>query len=237
MDSTGNNEGKQRRPRIVEIIGPAGAGKTTLCNMLSRCGSGIRLGNFPDVRKAANALFFISHGFRLIPTLIDISRYCDGRLSRREFAWLTILSGWSSVLQRELKKNNDIILLDQGPVYLLTETSEFGPEYLRRRTAAELLWKDLYSRWADVLDVVVWLDAADIDLTERIRSRDKEHPVKDQSIETTSEFLVCYRRAYERTISRLSANRPGLKILRFDTSRTSPQEIAGQLLLEFSCAY
>jgi len=235
MESTRNNEDKQRRPRIVEIIGPAGAGKTTLCNVLSR--SGIRLGNFPNVRKAANAPFFISYGSRLIPTLIDISRYCDGRLSRREFAWLTILNGWSNVLQRELKKNNDIILLDQGPVYLLTETSEFGPEYLRGKTAAKLLWKDLYSRWADVLDVVVWLDAADTDLTERIRSRDKGHPVKDRSIETTFEFLVCYRRAYERTISRLSANHPGLKILRFDTSQTSAQEIADQLLFEFGYAY
>lgn len=236
IDATRNSGSKQIRPRIVEIIGPAGAGKTTLCNMLSRYGSDIRLGNFPDVRKVTNALFFILYGTRLIPALIDISRHYGGRLSRREFAWLAILNGWSNVLQRELKRNNDIILLDQGPVYLLTETSEFGPEYLRRKTAAKLLWQDLYSRWADVLDVVVWLDAADTDLTERIRRREKGHPVKDRSIETTFEFLVCYRRAYERTISRLLANHPGLKILRFDTSRTSPQEIASQLLLEFGCA-
>jgi RNase adaptor protein for sRNA GlmZ degradation len=135
-----------------------------------------------------------------------------------------------------LKKSHDIILLDQGPVYLLTETSEFGPEYLRRKTATELLWKDLYSRWANVLDVVVWLDAADADLAERIRNRRKEHPVKDRSMETTFEFLVRYRSAYERTLCRLLANRPGLKILRFDTGRTSLQEIADQLLPEFDCA-
>jgi hypothetical protein len=220
----------------VEIIGPAGAGKTTLCHVLGRSGSGIRLDNFPDVRKAANAPFFILYGYRLIPALIDVSRYRDGRLSRREFAWLTILNGWSNILQRELKRNNDIILLDQGPVYLLTETSEFGPEYLKSKPAVRRLWKDLYSRWANVLDVVVWLDAADADLAERIRSREKGHPVKDRSMETTLEFLVCYRRAYERTISRLLADHPGLKILRFDTSRTSPQEIASQLLLEFGCA-
>jgi hypothetical protein len=233
MDSTNNNMGKQTRCRIVEIIGPAGAGKTTLCNILIRIGGGIRLSNFPDVRKVTNAPFFISYGLRLIPSLIDIPQRCDRWLSRREFAWLTILHGWSSVLQRELKKNNDIILLDQGPVYLLTETSEFGPEYLRKKTAAKLLWKDLYSRWANILDVVIWLDSADVDLAERIRSRDKAHPVKDQSKETVFEFLVRYRRAYERTISHLLANDPGLKISRFDTSRTSPQEIACQLLLEF----
>lgn len=236
MDSTRNNEGRQRKPRIVEVIGPAGAGKTTLCSVLSRSGSGIRLGNFPDVRKAANALFFISYGSRLIPTLIDISQYHDGRLSRQEFAWLTILSGWSNILQKELKKNSDIILLDQGPVYLLTEISEFGPESLKRKPAGKRLWRDLHSRWSNVLDVVVWLDAADVYLAERIHSREKGHPVKDRSIETTLEFLACYRRAYERTISRLLANHSGLKILWFDTSRTSPQEIASQLLLEFGCA-
>jgi hypothetical protein len=236
MDSTDNRGGTQRKSRIVEIIGPAGAGKTTLCDVLIRSASGVRLSNFPDVRNVANVPFFISYGFQLIPSLIDIPQRYDRWLSRREFAWLTILNGWSSVLKRELKKNNDIILLDQGPVYLLTEASEFGPEYLQKKKSAQLLWKDLYSRWANILDVIVWLDAPDAELAERIRSRDKGHPVKERSMETTLEFLVCYRKAYERTISRLSANHPGLKVLRFDTSRATSQEIACQLLPEFGTA-
>ena len=229
----GSNDGNQKKPRIVEIIGPAGAGKTTLCNELSRNGNGILLSNFPDVRKVANAPFFISYGSRLIPIIMDRPHPGDRWLSRREFAWLTILNGWSNILQRELKKNNDIILLDQGPVYLLTETYEFGPEYLRKKNTAKLFWKDLYSRWADILDLVVWLDAADADLIERIRSRDKDHPVKNRSIETSLEFLGCYRRAYERTISYLLASQSRLKILRFDTTETSLQEIESRLLQEF----
>lgn len=236
MDSIKKFGGEQRRPRVVEIIGPAGAGKSTLCEAILRTGSGIRLNNFPDVRNVNNAPFFISYGARLIPSVIDLPQRCDRWLSRREFAWLTILNGWSSVLQSELKKNDDIILLDQGPVYLLTETSEFGPEYLRTKKSAIRLWESLYSRWANILDLVIWLDAADSDLAERIRSRDKGHPVKERSMETTLEFLVCYRKAYERTIARLSANHPGLKVLRFDTSRTSPQDIACQLLPEFGTA-
>jgi adenylate kinase family enzyme len=231
-----NHEDKQGRPRVIEIIGPAGAGKTTLCNVLSQSGNGIRLSNFPDVRKAANAPFFISYGSRLIPTIIDHPFRCDRWLSRREFAWLTILNGWPNILQKELKRNNDIILLDQGPVYLLTETSEFGPEYLRKKKTANLFWEDLYSQWADVLDMVVWLDATDLDLVERIRSRDKGHVVKDRSIEAILEFLVGYRKAYERVISCLSANHPELKILRINSSQTSLHEIAGQLLIEFRSA-
>ena len=229
-----NNGGvKQSRSRIVEMIGPAGAGKTTLGNTLIRTGNGFRLSNFPDVRKAINAPFFISYGLRLLPLLIDIPKHGDRWLSRREFAWLTILNGWPGVLQTELKKNNDIILLDQGPIYLLTEANEFGPKYVRQKKSAKKLWNDLYCRWANLLDAVVWLDAADADLAERIRSRDKGHPVKDRSMETTFEFLVCYRRAYERTIARFSAIHPDLKVLRFNTSRMSPQEIACQLLHQF----
>lgn len=236
MDATNNNGDKPGRPRIAEIVGPAGAGKSSLCDVLVRNGSGIRLSNFPDVRRVTNAPFFVWYGLRLIPSLIDVTHNGDRWLSRREFAWLTILNGWCGVLQEELKNNNDIVLLDQGPIYLLTEASEFGPEYLHKKKPAIELMKDLYSRWANVLDLVIWLDATDADLAERIRSREKGHPVKDRSMQTTLEFLSCYRKAYERTILRLSANQPGLRILRFDTSQISVQEIADQLLSEFRTA-
>ena len=218
-------------PRIVEIVGPAGAGKTTLCHALSHGNKSIHLGNFPDVRKISDAPFFIWNGFQIFSALLSLSQHNSRKLTRREFAWLSILHGWPGVLQNELK-NGKAIVLDQGPVYLLTETGEFGPQYLRKQKA-ENLWRDLYSRWANTLDLIVWLDAPDTDLLERIRSRDKGHVVKNESVETTFEFLAGYRNAYERTISSLTSNRIGLKTLRFDTSQKTPQEIASQLLFEF----
>jgi hypothetical protein len=128
------------------------------------------------------------------------------------------------------------MILDQGPVYLLTETSEFGPEFLKTKKAKKL-WRSLYSRWAGMLNMIVWLDAADNDLLKRIRSREKDHVVKKESIETAFEFLACYRMAYERTISNLSAIQPGLYVLRFDTSLKSTEEIASQLLIEFNSVW
>jgi len=218
-------------PRIVEIVGPAGAGKTTLCHALSHNNESIHLSNFPDVRKIADAPFFIWNGLQIFPTLLSLSKHGSRKITRREFAWLSILNGWTGVLKRELK-NNKVIILDQGPVYLLTETSEFGPNYLRKQKA-DNFWQDLYSRWAGTLDMIVWLDASADDLLKRIRSRDKGHVVKNESVENTFEFLAGYREAYERTISNLSLNHIGLKVLRFDTSRSSLEAIACRLLFEF----
>jgi len=218
-------------PRIVEIIGPAGAGKTTLCRALSPCKKSFHMGNFPDIRKISSMPFFIKNGFQMLPALLKLPRDNSRKLTRREFAWLSILNGWSDILQKVAE--NKIVILDQGPVFLLTETREFGPEYLRNENA-DFLWQGLSSRWGNTLDMIVWLDAPDTSLMTRIRNRGKEHVIKNESDETIHAFLARYRKAYERTISKLSANHSDLKILRFDTSQTSAEEIVCRLLFEFS---
>lgn len=221
-------------PRIVEVIGPAGAGKTTLCHVLSQSNKSIHLSNFPDVRNISDSLFFFWNGLQITPGLLRLSQRESRKLTRREFAWLSILYGWPDTLLDELKKNK-VLVLDQGPVYLLTEAGEFGPECLRG-TKAENFWQGLYSRWSYTLDLIVWLDAADTDLQKRICTRDKEHVIKNESVENISIFLNRYRKAYERTISNLLANHTGLKVLRFDTSQYSPEVIANQLLTKFGSA-
>lgn len=221
---------KEKKPRLVEIVGPAGAGKTTLCNMLSSFGH-IHLSNFPDVRKVVNAPFFIFSGFRVLPLVLQMLRFREEKLTRREFAWLSILSSWPMVLQNELKSNEDVIILDQGPVYLLSEMSLIGPEFLKAERAQQV-WGAWYRQWAATLDAIVWLDAPDECLINRIRSREKDHVVKDASPQEVIKFLESYRRVYERVFSELSIRRGDLKILQFDTNRQLPEAIANQLLFE-----
>jgi adenylate kinase family enzyme len=232
MNHLSNSSGRPaRKTRVVEIIGPAGAGKTTLCQALDRCTESLRLENFPDVRRLADAPFFISNCLRLIPGLVRPYRLNSRQLTRREFAWMAILYGWPALLRNEWGHNNKIVILDQGPIYLLAEMRLFGPEYLRQE-AAESLWQGLYSRWSATLHMVIWLDAANHVLLERIRNRRQEHVVKTQPATVVFEFLDRYRAEYESILSILTAKEACLKVLQFDTGWQQPQDIVNQCLYE-----
>jgi len=209
------------RLRVVEIVGPAGAGKSTLYQAL--CGrNGLRLDNFPDVRRLANLPFFLWNGARVIGSLRG-----RGGLSRQELAWMAILRGWPALLQ---KSDSRVTVLDQGPVYLLTELREFGPVSLQT-SAAEALWRDLSACWSQTLSLIVWLDADDADLLERIRAREKAHIVKDASDEETLSFLNRYRAAYEHVMADLR-----VPVLRFNSSCMTTEQIAEHLLRELGDA-
>lgn len=235
MNNAANNSGPlSRKTRRVEIIGPAGAGKTTLYRALGCHIESVRLENFPDVRKWSDAPFFISNGIQLIPGLLRLSQPKSRQLTRREFAWMSILHGWPALLSRESKNGNRVTVLDQGPIYLLAEVWLFGPEYLRQNSA-DGLWQDFYNRWATTLDMVVFLDAANDILLERIRNRSQEHVVKDQPATVVYEFLDRYRIEYEFILSILTAKNADLKILQFDTGRQQAQDIVDQFLSELGC--
>jgi thymidylate kinase len=229
------NTGKRlEETRVVEIVGPAGAGKSTLYQALDCHPDSLRLENFPDVRKIADARFFILNGLELIPSLLGLYRPGTRQLTRREFAWMAILNGWAALLHKETRADNKVIILDQGPVYLMAELRIFGPESLRQKAAGRL-WQDFYDRWADTLDMVVWLDAPDEVLFDRIRIRQQEHIMKTEPAETAYEFLGRYRVEYESILSILTAKMAGLKVLRFDTTYQQSQDIVIQFLSELDC--
>jgi adenylate kinase family enzyme len=229
----GERPGREKN-RVVEIIGPAGAGKSTLCQLLDQTSGQIQLQNFPDVRKAKDAPFFISNGLQLIPSLLRLYRAGSRHLSRREFAWLAILRGWSSLFNRKGRDDGKIIILDQGPVYLMTELRLFGPEYLRQKDA-EQFWQDFYHRWRETLYMIVSLDAEDGVLLDRIRNRQQDHVVKADPANVVYEFLQKYRSEYKTLLSILTSHKTNLKVLQFDTGVQQSPVIAKEFLHELSC--
>ena len=222
------------KTRVVEIIGPAGAGKSTLCQLLAQSSDHLQLQNFPDVRNIKDAPFFIANGLQLTPSLLRLYRPGSRHLNRREFAWLAILKGWSSLLRQEPHNDGKMVILDQGPVYLLAEMRLFGPDYLRQKRA-EQFWQDFYRRWGETLYMVISLDAEDSILMDRIRNRQQEHVVKDQPESVVYEFLQKYRTEYESLLSNFTSLNNGFKVFQYDTGNQRPNEIAEQFMQVISC--
>ena len=112
---------------------------------------------------------------------------------------------------------------------MLTWLYGFGPKNLRSEEFRRW-WDGMLTRWSHALDMIIWLDAPDAVLVERIHRRDSWHFVKEKSKKEAAEFLARYRTSYERIIPSLIANN-GPTVLRFDTAQESLARIVEQALV------
>jgi broad-specificity NMP kinase len=87
-------------------------------------------------------------------------------------------------------------------------------------------------QWSERIDVVIWLDAPDNVLLERVRARGSWHAIKDMDDVEASDLLRRYRVACERTITEAAREHP-LSVHRFDTSQRSTQQIVDEVLAAF----
>jgi hypothetical protein len=141
------------------------------------------------------------------------------------------LEGWHLVLGKQASRDRGIIVLDQGPVFILSWLSAFGPDGLKGQVAEDW-WNNVIEQWAATLDMVVCLDAPDTVLIGRINDRSKSHAVKGRPQQDVLTFLARGRASMDEVLARLSAG-GGPTVLRFDTARRSPDQIADELLVEF----
>jgi len=215
--------------RIVEVVGPAGAGKSTLSRVLSQRDERILVCDPPFVWSVLNFPFFTWHILQLAPMLIRLSRNHGRKITRREIAWMATLNGWPQVLRRKASNKEKVIFLDQGPVFLLTLLYNFGPKSLQS-SLAEKWWTAMYKQWAATLDMIIWVDTSDEILIDRIRSREQSHIMKDENTPQVVEFLAGYRAAYDQTIAKLTGQTNHLKLIRLDTGRDTVDGIVQRIL-------
>ena len=215
--SAGPPEGGRGAPLLVELVGRAGAGKSTLQRtLLERYRD---LEPMPLLRKRPYTWVLARHTLRALATLarrraVDFQRPVD---QIRMMAYLGALP--------EVFAAGDgrrVVLVDQGPIYSLTRPNLVDPRLAD-------WWEAAFATWRERLDLVVWLDAPDEVLLERIQSRPKFHRLQGREREDALAFLANTRAVYESTLTRLGEHEPGPAVLQVDTGRLSADEAAERI--------
>jgi thymidylate kinase len=210
---------------VVEVAGLAGAGKTTLAQALRQCDQHFMVG--VHLRRTGYLPYVASITRFFLPVFLRQYRHSRW-FTREEMRSMIYLKAWHHVVSRQRSAEGTVAIMDHGPVYRLAWLQEFGPEIVRSRRFAQ--WSDgVLEQWAAGLDLVIWLDAADAVLVERIAARDRWHVVKGKSEQATYQFLTRYRTSYDQVLSRLTAN-GGPKVLRFNTDQESLDQILKNVL-------
>lgn len=226
MEKKNNNQPNNNNQLFVEIVGLAGTGKTSLSQALSKQNEQIHIGQDLQLRKIEHFPIFISQ----IPALLSLylkSYRLNRRLTWNETKAIVYLNGGEYLINQLISRNGTIILLDQGPIFQLVTLNAFGPDSLKTQ-GFEHWWKRMYQKWASFLDIVIWLDAPEHVLKERINNREKRHIIKNSNERERSNFLAGYRLAFEQIIDNLRFNgRP--KLLRYNTNQVSIEEIVDEV--------
>jgi shikimate kinase len=205
-----------KRPPLVELVGPAGAGKSTVLEALLTRNETI-VGP-PRLRKTE---YLLARNLAAVIGTLLRHRIFRPRVSIEQVRMMVYLQVLPRILDRA--GSAEAIVFDQGPVFFLTR-----PSLMDERLAT---WRErVLDAWAPLLDVVVWLDAPDRLLIERINSRAKWHRLKGRQDQTALGVLLESRAVYHSALSGLEARGRGPTILRFDTSRVSAQDIAEDVL-------
>lgn len=213
-------------PFVVELVGLAGAGKTTLTQALTH--------NNPQIAQkivlprrqmnrhlAAHTLAFLPTYLRHFPRL--------PWFTREEMRGMIYLTAWPEFLSQAGATQAQVQLLDLGPAYRLTFLQEFGSP-LTQQPQFTRWCEQVIQRWRSRLHLLIWLDAPNEVLLERINQRAKDHTIKARSNAESAAFFTRYRAGFERIIGQF-ATQPDLTVLRLDTSKYSVQQIREQVTL------
>jgi cytidylate kinase len=220
-DNAGDSSGTIRAPdgqrgAVVELAGPAGAGKTTLARALRDADPATGVGLSAGRLRIARGLAVTA------PTLAGAWLSAPGRLwSREDLRSLGYLAAWQGQVGAD--RGPGLTVLDHGPVFRLASLAAYGPPMVESRTFSRH-WRGMAERWGRLLDVVAWLDAPDDVLLARIADREQEHRMRDAARAEAVKFLARYRAAYRTTITAVTA--AGARLVELDTTAMTPEQLA-----------
>jgi hypothetical protein len=183
------------RPLTAELVGPAGSGKSSLLRMLVDRGCVYAA----DIRPAVDQ-YLLSAGL-LAPTFVTLHRGAP-KVLWKEMKRITHLRTLQRMLLKMRHASRVPVVLDEGPVYMLARLRVYGGEPVAGRRF-EPWWVKAFESWAGVLDLIIWLDAPNTILIDRIRARARPHRAQRLSDPAVHHFLESYRDAYSHIVSAL----------------------------------
>jgi hypothetical protein len=147
------------------------------------------------------------------------------RINWAGFKLLVYVTEWHRFLSRR-SEGYGCAVLDQGPIYALVRLKAEAKG--ARGASFERWWNEMIEFWATELDVIVWLDAQDHVVRDRINTRVQRHTTKGRSPDVVQRFTIRYRHLFEEVLDRV-ANLNGARILHFDTGETNGDRIAAHI--------
>lgn len=225
---TGGQSSKREREAVgglllVEIMGPAAAGKTTLLRALCSQDEMIRAGL--DLPKAEYVRLLLRKLGVFLPVWALHHRR-DRWLDRREMRSIGRLETWSRSLERTTTTHGSVAVFDHGPLYRLARLREFGPS-LTHSEPFERWWRGSLTHWLEALDIVVMLEAPDAVLLQRVDERGHWFLSGDHPQGEKGEFLARYRRAFAEI---LDGRGDTPMVVRFRSDQMSIGAIADEVL-------
>ncbi|MCB0064666.1 MAG: AAA family ATPase [Caldilineaceae bacterium] len=218
---------------IVEIVGSAGVGKTTIARLLQA--QLPHLSYISDWRRVSSLSDLAFGVAPLVPLLLPTLWPTRApRLTRRELTWMGRLCTSRRTLARLAPTFADerSVLLDQGPIYTLMRLAE---QRSATAVASEQVieWQQqMLERWSYVLDGVIWLDAPDAVLVERVFARSKAHWLQLRTREDAQVVLQQHRQLYHRLLEQV-AKTGRCRIAHYDTNVLEPAALAAQIGRDF----
>ena len=217
------------RPLIVELVGLAGAGKTTVLHAIQQRDETVR--PWRRFERLRSLPMSIRHIVALAPTAFELL-WTNPRSCWPCTKHLLRLRTFHTMLAREATTTHRAIILDEGPVYSLCRLRLFQKASLGN-TQLPKGWRSTLAQGPGNLDVVFWLDAPDPLLAQRIRSRVKTHDVKHVTDREVFGFLERWRCTYREILSQLPAESL-VRVVEIDTSEESADHVAGSVLAVLS---